>query len=143
MPIEIEGRQNGVGVIYHCRGAVTIDHFFQAGLGFLAYPEEIQKWRYCIIDLTSVESMDITTGDIRAVVEQNKRIAAIAVLGPLLAVASPRDLGYGLARMWEALMDQVGWETMTFRSRSEANAWISQRLMQKFGIAFAESASVP
>jgi hypothetical protein len=32
MPIEIEGRQNGVGVVYNCYGAVTIDDFFRAGL---------------------------------------------------------------------------------------------------------------
>ena len=141
MPIEIEGRQDGAGVIYHCRGVVTIDDFFQAGLSFLAHPEEIKKWRYGIVDLTLVEAMDISSADISAVVEQNKRIAQHALPSPLLAVASPRDLGYGLARMWEAMMDQVGWETATFRSRSEADTWIQQRLRQKFGITLAGASS--
>ncbi|HXY24341.1 MAG TPA: hypothetical protein VEI73_06800 [Candidatus Acidoferrum sp.] len=134
MPIDIEGRQNGVGVIYNCRGPVTIDDFFQAGLGFLAYPEEIKKWRYCIIDLSAIESMDISSGDIRTVVEQNKRIAASAVPGIILAVASPRDLGFGLSRMWEVLMEDIGWETITLRSRVEADHWIQERMKQKFGI---------
>lgn len=141
MPIEIEGRQDGVGVIYVCRGAMTIDDFFQAGLGFLAYPEEIKKWRYCIVDLTAVEAMHISSDDIRAVVEQNKRIAAAAPEGALLAVASPKDLGFGLARVWEALVEEVGWETMTFRSRSEAEVWVKLRLFQKFGIEFADISS--
>ena len=141
MPIEIEGRQNGVGVVYICRGSVTIDDFFQAGLGFLAYPDEIKKWRYCIIDLTLVEAMNITSADIQTVVEQNKRIAEIAVPGPLLAVASPRDLGFGLSRMWEAFMDQIGWETMTLRSRPQAEAWIQQRMLEKFGIEIASPSS--
>jgi hypothetical protein len=139
MPIDIEGRQNGLGVIYNCRGAMTIDDFFQAGMGFLAHPKEIKEWRYAIIDLTFVEAMNITSDDIRAVVEQNKRIAALALPGPILAVASPRDLGFGLARIWEALVEQTGWETMTFRSRSEAEDWIKERLFQKFGIALSEA----
>lgn len=142
MPIDIEGRQNGVGVIYNCSGTVTIDDFFQAGIGFLAFPEEIKKWRYCIIDLTSVVAMDIDYKDIRSVVEQNKRIAAIAPAA-LLAVASPKDLGYGLARVWEALVEQVGWETMTFRSRSAAEAWIKERACQQFGIDLSDTFPAP
>jgi len=143
MPISIEGRQDGIGVIYHCHGDMTIDDFFQAGMGFLVNPEEIKKWRYTIVDLTQVDSMNISSDEIRSVVEQNKRIAAVAHPGVILAVAAPKDLGYGLSRMWEILMDQIGWETMTFRSRPEAEAWIRQRAREKFDldIPFATSAS--
>jgi len=54
--------------------------------------------------------MHINSDDIRIVVEQNKPIAAIAQPEALLAVASPGDLGYALSRIWEVLMEQVGWE---------------------------------
>ena len=134
MPIEIEGRQDGVGVIYNCRGAMTIDDFFRAGIGFLANPDDIKKWRYCIVDLTHVDAMHINLDDIRAVVEQNKRLAAIAASGPILAVASPKDIGYGLSRMWEILMEEIGWETMTFRSRAEAEEWIKARAVAKLAL---------
>ena len=140
MPIGIEGRQDGAGVVYNCSGTVTIDDFFQAGMTFLASPEEIRKWRYCIIDLTFVEGMQINPDDVRAVVEQNKRIASLAVPGPLLAVASPSDVAFGLSRMWEVLNEQVGWETMTFRSRSEADQWIQTRVREKFGLDLASAA---
>jgi hypothetical protein len=143
MPITIEGRQEGVGVIYHCHGDMTIDDFFQAGIGFLAFPERIKKWQYCIIDLTSVGAMRIHFDDIRALVEQNKRIAAVAQPGPLLAVASPSDPAYGLSRMWEVLMEQIGWETMTFRSRPEAEAWIRQRAKLKFGLDVPFASAAP
>jgi hypothetical protein len=143
MPISIEGRQDGAGVIYHCHGDMTIDDFFQAGIGFLAFPDGVKKWRYAIIDLTSVGAMKINSDDIRTVVEQNKRIAAIAHPGPLLAVASPKDLGFGLARIWEVLMEQIGWETMTFRSRPEAEAWIRQRAKQKFDLDVPLVSSAP
>lgn len=141
MPIQIEGREDGAGVIYNCHGVITIDDFFQAGVSFLAFPEEIKKWRYGIIDLTYVETMNINADDIRAVVEQNKRIAGLAVPGPLLAVGSPKDLGYELARMWEVLNEQVGWETRTFRSRLEADQWIQARAREKFSLDLLSASS--
>ena len=143
MPISIEGRQDGAGVIYHCHGDMTIDDFFQAGIGFLAFPEEIKKWRYAIIDLTFVGAMKINSDDIRTVVEQNKRVAALAIPGAILAVASPKDPGYGLSRIWEVLMEQIGWEIMTFRSRPEADAWIRQRAKQKFNLDIPLATSAP
>jgi hypothetical protein len=143
MPISIEGRQDGAGVIYYCHGDLTIDDFFQAGIGFLAFPEEIKKWRYSIIDLTSVEAMNISADDIRSVVEQNRRIAAIAHPSVILAVAAPKDLGYGLARMWEVFMEQIGWETMTFRSRAEAEAWVRRSAKEKFSLDIPLASSVP
>jgi len=87
--------------------------------------------------------MHINSDDLRIVVEQNKRIAAIAQPGALLAVASPGDLGYGLSRIWEVLMEQVGWETMTFRSRAEAEAWIRQRAKLKFGLDVPLTSAAP
>ena len=134
MPIKIEVRHAAMGVIYHCSGALTIDDFIAANATFLLTPEEILKWRYTLIDLTAAQSMDINYADVSRVVSQNRTIAAKAVPGVLLAVASPRDHSFGLARMWEALVEHVGWETMTFRSVAEAEAWIHARLNQKFGI---------
>jgi hypothetical protein len=140
MPIAVEVRHEAMGVIYRCSGAMVIEDFFTAGQSFLATPQEIRKWRYSLIDLTAVESMDINFNDVSRVVTQNATIAANAVPGVLLAVASPRDHGFALSRMWEALVERVGWETMTFRSVADAESWIRTRLKQKFGIDLSSSA---
>ncbi len=137
MPIEVEVRHDAMGVVYHCSGAMVIEDFFVANQGFLATPEEIRKWRYALIDLSAVESMDINYADVSRVVTQNANIAAKAVPGVLLAVASPKDHGFGLARMWEALVERVGWETMTFRSLAEAQDWIQRRVKEKFAVDLA------
>jgi hypothetical protein len=104
---------------------------------FLGFPGRIAKWRYCIIDLTFVEAMNINSDDIRSVAQQNKRIASLTVPGVLLAVASPSDLGFGLARISEVLIEDIRWETMVFRSRDEANRWIERRAKEKFGLDLA------
>ena len=140
MPIEVEVRHDAMGVIYHCRGPMVIEDFFSANASFLATPEEIRKWRYALIDLTAVESMDIDYTDVSRVVTQNANIATNAVPGVLLAVASPRDHGFALARMWGSLVERVGWETMTFRSVAQAEAWIEKRIHEKFGIDLANPA---
>jgi hypothetical protein len=137
MPIQVEVRHAAAGVVYHCRGRMTIEDFVLASQGFLLTPEEIRKWRYALIDLTTVESMDIDCDDVSRVVAQNATIASKAVHGVLLAVASPKDLGYGLARMWGALVERFGWETMTFRSLAEAENWVAGRVKEKFGIDLA------
>ena len=139
MPIQIEVLQEGAGVIYDCRGPMTISDFYEATKSFLATPEEIKKWRYTIIDLTFVDSMDIDYREIEAVVALNQQLATFAIPGVLLAVASPNDLGYGLARMWEAIVDGIGWETRVLRSRREAERWLQERAKKKFGLDVASS----
>jgi len=141
MPIDIELLHDGAGVIYNCHGTVTFKQFYDASNGFLASPEDLKKWRYAIIDLTSVENMNLNYEEVATIVELNKRLAAGTLPGTLLAVSSPKDLGFGIARMWEALVDQVGWETQTFRTRTEAALWINQRAKQKFGIDLADGPS--
>ena len=140
MPIRVEVRHEAMGVIYHCSGAMIIEDFLVANEGFLATPDEIRKWRYTLIDLSAVESMDINYADVSRVITQNSNIAVNAVPGVLLAVASPHDHGYGLARMWGVLVERVGWETMTFRALSDAEDWIRRRVKEKFGIDLANAA---
>jgi hypothetical protein len=33
---------------------------------------------------------------------------------------------FGLSRMWEVFVDQIGWKTKVFRSKSEAELWIKE-----------------
>lgn len=134
MPIEIQIWDDAAGVVYHCSGALTAKDFADANDTFLASPEEIKKWRYSIVDLNSMESMNMRYDEVAYIVQRARRIAEYAPPGVLIAVCSPNDLGFGLGRMWEALVEQqIGWETHTFRTRSEAEAWIRQRAQQKFG----------
>ncbi len=138
MPIDIQRLHEGAGVIYNCRGTMTFKDFYDASSGFLDFPEELKKWRYAIIDLTAVEGMNLNYDEVASIAEQNKRLAAGTTPGTLVALSSPKDLGFGIARMWEALVEQVGWETQTFRSRAEAAQWIKKRAKQKFGIDLAD-----
>lgn len=43
---------------------------------------------------------------------------------PKVAVVAPKDLSFGLARMYEALTDTVPWDFMVFRTIDTALAWL-------------------
>jgi len=44
-----------------------------------------------------------------------------------VAVVAPKDLSFGLARMYEALSDSVPWNFVVFRAMDAALAWIGLR----------------
>jgi hypothetical protein len=53
---------------------------------------------------------------------------------PVVALVADQDLIFGLARMWELLIDAAERETMVFRKREDAEAWITQKVKEKYGI---------
>lgn len=133
MPIDLEIRDEGLGVTWNCHGPTIIKDFIDAKNSLLASTEGLKKLRYIVVDVSSMEKVKLSLDEMERIV-QDKRLAPIVFPGLLCAVASPTDLGYGLARAWEALSDQSGWEIQIFRSRAEAELWIQQRVKEKFGI---------
>src|SRR5215510_10508857 len=134
MPIRLEIRQEGAGVILDCSGPLTLLDFDEVQTGFLTSTEKLKQVKYVLVDLTLVDSLNIPYGDMEQLAYGDKRLAESAPPGVLYAVAAPRDLGFGLARMWQVLAERTKWETQVLRSRSEAEAWIRERALEKFGL---------
>ena len=44
--------------------------------------------------------------------------------GPKVAVVAPKDLSFGLARMYEAFADTIPWNFTVFRAIDEALTWL-------------------
>jgi len=131
MPIDLEFVFDGTGVIYCCDGQLTPQHFFDANDRVLASPDRLAKLRFAIIDLTSMKPLAFGPADMDRIVWQDRHIASYLPSGLIVALVSPQDIGFGLARMWEASIEGLDWETMAFRSRQEADAWIRAQLKAK------------
>jgi hypothetical protein len=74
-----------------------------------------------IVDMTAAEEGDLTTGKIREVatgppIFSRESRRAIVVRG---------DLGFGLARVFQARRGEVAGEIEVFRSLADAEAWVS------------------
>ena len=98
--------------------------------GFARYCDALvhhKDWKpgsLVLTDDTDLDASSITVGEVRAIAE---------VLGRYrkehgkarTAIVAPRDLVYGMIRMWGVFIEGK-WdvETMVFRSRDEALAWL-------------------
>jgi len=113
---------------------MTLSDFHDVQTGFLTSPEKLKQVKYILVDLTLVDALNLPYRDMELIAQGDMRLAQNATPGVLCAVAAPRDLGFGLARMWQVLAEKTKWETMVLRSRAEAEAWIRERAHEKFGL---------
>ena len=89
---------------------------------------------YSFFDFNGVTAVNISTDQVRAAANLTLRGPTYQSISRVVAIYAKDDLPFALARMWEVLVNQSGWETYVFRERSDALAWMGQRVSEKFGI---------
>ena len=132
MPIQLEFVHDGLGVIYRCEGTLGLQHFSIANDRLLASPERMRKLKYALIDAVSMEPTIFSPSEMESIVLQDRQIASYAAPGLLVAVVAERNVVFALARMWEAFIEGIGWETRIFPSITEAQDWVRIRVKEKF-----------
>ena len=132
MPIQLEFLHEGLGVIYRCEGALGLQHFAVANDRLLASPERMRKLKYVLADTASMEPTIVSPSEMDSIVLQDRQIASYAAPGLLVAVVAERNVVFALARMWEAFIEGIGWETKIFPSITEAQDWVRIRVKEKF-----------
>jgi hypothetical protein len=138
MPIELEFTQDGLGVIYQCEGSLGLQHFADANSRLLTAPERIKKLKYVIIRGNSMEPQYFSVTQMEGIILQDRHIASYAVDGLLVAVVAEQSTVLGLARMWEAFVEGIGWETKIVASLAEAETWVRARVKEKFKLEIAQ-----
>jgi len=132
MPIQLEFLHEGLGVIYRCKGILGLQHFSVANDQLLASPDRIRKLKYAVVDAGLMEPQFFSPSEMDGIVLQDRQIASYAVPGLLVALVAERNVVFALARMWEAFIEGIGWETKIFPSMAEAQDWIRTRVKEKF-----------
>ena len=132
MPIELEFTDDGLGVIYQCEGSLGLQHFADANSRLLASPDRIKKLKYVIVYGTYMEPQYFSVTQMEGIILQDRHIASYAVEGLLVALVAEESTVLGLARMWEAFVEGIGWETQIFPSLVEAETWVRTRVKAKF-----------
>lgn len=135
MPIHITDINDGLGNEIVMSGFITESEFvdsFQRHLN--QEPEKFKKYRFSLTDLSDVIGVDLSSDAIR---EHSRACICAAGVNPdaVVAVVAPKDLGYGLSRMWEILSsEEIAWETNVFRDKKEAILWIKERAIEKWNL---------
>ena len=134
MPIEIRDLGGGVGNIIIARGIVTDEELVEVLKKHLTQDKEkLGKYRYSLLDWTAVLKFDVSSKAVDLIAGYCKKSS---IFNPEVVVAqvADKDVAFGLARMWEILTDATDWEIMVFRNREDAEAWIKEKVKEKYGI---------
>jgi hypothetical protein len=130
LPVRLLRNQNGV--VFSCHGRVTAKEMAAAKTALMERPAEIGSCMFSIVDHTGAERVDYSTADLQKLARLDHALAPYTRDGIAVAIVAPRDLEFGLSRMWQAFVEDNGWETMVFRSRKRAEAWIREKVSQNF-----------
>ncbi len=135
MPIKIKYLDNGLGFIFIGEGLITGDDIINSNKIIFSSKERMKKYKYALIDYSNITHFKVSTPEIEIIVSQDKKASKYIPDG-VLAVTAKKDLEFGLARMWEMIVENSGvqWEMMVFRSRPDAEAWIKEKVRKNYGI---------
>ena len=134
MGIEIKDVDNGLGNVILMKGVITESEFVGKMQRHLNQdPETYKRYRFSLTDISETTEINLSTD---AIVEHSRACIRSAHINPdaVVAVVAPKDLGFGLSRMWEILCEEIFWETNVFRTREEARKWIRKCVKQRWGI---------
>ena len=126
MPIGIRFIEHN-GILCKGKGDITGIEIIDANKKIYKTPESIGEIKYQIVDFSDIESVEVSSPDIQKIAAQD---AFAAKINPrmLIAVVGQDDIVFGLARMWQAYMDQPSFKTQIFRTIAEAEKWIADEL---------------
>ncbi len=132
MPIEMKDSDNGLGVIVTGRRIVSENEYVNSYKKHLSQDRNKYQ-KYSLNDWSTVTEVKVSSDAIAQIAELCKNAAKI---NPDVIVAhiANKDITFGLSRMWEMLSDETKWEVMVFRNREDAEAWIRQKVEEKYGI---------
>ena len=77
---------------------------------------------FAIVDFQETQRLDLTVNEIRDLARIDETLSKTAP-SPCVAIVAPKDLHFGLARMWEIFVQTSGWKTGVFRTFQEACSW--------------------
>ncbi|MFZ0693159.1 MAG: hypothetical protein WAN51_03260 [Alphaproteobacteria bacterium] len=134
MPLTVKQLNDGQGVVYTASGKLTGTEVV-AALAEVEAPDHAPTTIvYAFFDFDDVTGVEVSTPQLRQMAEIAIHASRRGAVGRVVAIYAKDDLPFALARMWMVFVEQAGWETAVFRTRSEALAWVRKRVAEKRGV---------
>ena len=116
-----------LGTITEFHGALTDELLIHCTKERYSYPERNKKFKYIICDFSNCTEINISTDTVKIVAQMAIEVSKVNK-NITIAGAMPKDLVFGLGRMWQAYADETGWNSNMFHSRLEAENWVKEKL---------------
>jgi len=140
MPIEIQDCDGGNGNIIASRGVVTDQMLIDIlGKHLMQDNEKIKSYKYILLDHTALAKMDVTNETVESIADLCADTSR-ANPDPVVAMVTNVSMGAGIdlinrvSRLYALFINRSCWETMVFRTKSEAVRWLRGKVKEKFGI---------
>jgi hypothetical protein len=117
----------GRGIQFTGSGELTGEEMMAPKLRLLEDPAKIRPLRFAIVSLIDVTRFDITPEQVHQLAEFDKQIGEHAPVVAVVVIA-PRTHDFGMARMWETILDVPGWTSSVVRTRAEADAFLARHV---------------
>ena len=92
---------------------------------------------YTFFDFNGVMAVNISIDQVRAAADLAVKGSRTQSARRVVAIYAQDDLPFALARMWQVLVNETGWETYVFRQRPQATIWIQERVGANHGLQIA------
>ena len=127
MAVENIITDGGLGVVTICSGVLGRDEFIDAVRRRYEPEESLRDRRYFLTDHSAVTDFAMESKDIFAL---SKITTAASMINPDIHLASvvPRDLAFGMVRMWGGYAHDLAWAFRICRSRPEAERWLRDEI---------------
>ncbi len=126
MPIEVQYTQDNIGLVFCAVGKVTGKEIIDTQSSIYR-TQKFTNLRYWIVDRSRCTEYEVSADEVDQIAAMDN---AAAKKNPklLMALVAETDLQFGVSRMYEALVDENGFKTMSFRDRESAEMWIKREL---------------
>jgi hypothetical protein len=119
-------------MLYLCTGMVTGNDFLAASTSLRASEERLKKLRYVVVDMTRMESLDLSFTDLKKI-ETNDRLTARINPDGVVAIVVDKDIPFNVVSAWDIRTPDISWEKRIFRTKDEAYDWVRTKVRDKFG----------
>jgi hypothetical protein len=123
MTIEFDARpENNLLILVHA--GTTTDEEFQAFYRSLFESGSIDPSMNLLVDLREADSSPRSPEVLNQFAEFVEQTFSNSSTIPKVAVVAPKDLSFGLARMYQVFANSVPWNFVVFRAMDAALAWL-------------------
>lgn len=123
MPIKVNYVENNCGVILDYSGEVTGNELVSV-VTEVFDNDNFTSLKYWIADRTNCLEYDVDASHARTIAFITE-INYLRNPNMLLALISPKDVEFGMSRMYQTFSGDRGFNTLVCHNRSEADEWIS------------------
>ena len=127
MPFTMEFIDHGRGIQFTGSGNLTGEEMIDSKHRLLADESKVRPLRFAIVSLLDVQHFDITPTEVHKLAALDKQVGELTPVVAVVVIA-PRTHDFGMARMWETILDVPGWSASVVRTREEADAWLAPRI---------------